>query len=101
VLGRCDLVLHGHRHVPSARVLDPWGPRPLRVYNAGSSISRGGVHVFSHAVGVLCAQPQWLRVGGQGTEVVTQAPPYQTIEYRLSSRTRRPSEGIRVATAAA
>lgn len=35
--GRCDLVLHGHRHRPSELVLDAAGPRPLRVVNAGST----------------------------------------------------------------
>lgn len=35
--GRCDLVLHGHRHRPSEVVLDAMGPRPLRVMNAGST----------------------------------------------------------------
>jgi Icc protein len=35
--GRCDLVLHGHRHQPSEVVLDATGARPLRVINAGST----------------------------------------------------------------
>lgn len=35
--GRCDLVLHGHRHRPSEVVLDATGARPLRVVNAGST----------------------------------------------------------------
>jgi 3',5'-cyclic AMP phosphodiesterase CpdA len=35
--GRCDLVLHGHRHRPSEVVLEATGTRPLRVVNAGSS----------------------------------------------------------------
>lgn len=37
--GRCDLVLHGHRHHPSEVVLDAGGARPLRVLNAGSTTS--------------------------------------------------------------
>ncbi|HEY0714650.1 MAG TPA: metallophosphoesterase, partial [Polyangia bacterium] len=59
-LGRSDLVLHGHRHVPAASVLDPEGVRPLRVYNAGSSVERGGMHVFAHRGGELQGSPAWL-----------------------------------------
>ncbi|HEY0707072.1 MAG TPA: metallophosphoesterase [Polyangia bacterium] len=61
--GRCDLVLHGHRHVPAATVLDPEGARPLRLYNAGSSIERGGMQVFSHRAGQLLGAPAWLAPG--------------------------------------
>jgi len=41
IRGKCDLVLHGHRHVPSELVLDANGPRPLRVLNAGSTVELG------------------------------------------------------------
>ena len=51
--GRCDLVLHGHRHVPSiARPLAAGG-RPLTVVNAGSSPGLGGARVFAHEDGVV------------------------------------------------
>jgi Icc protein len=80
--GRCDLVLHGHRHVPSARVLDPTGPRPLRVHNAGSTIARGGMIVFSHLGGALVGEPGWLQVGSDQPPAAT--PPYQPAEYHLS-----------------
>ena len=47
VRGRCDLVLHGHRHVPrGARLFGP--PRPMHVFNAGSSTELARVRVFAH-----------------------------------------------------
>jgi 3',5'-cyclic AMP phosphodiesterase CpdA len=55
--GRCDLLLHGHRHVPAELVLDQDGPRPLRVVNAGSTTGLGRTRVFCHAGG---------RVTGEG-----------------------------------
>ena len=54
--GRCDLVLHGHRHVAAERVVE--GPRPLRVVNAGSSPELG-VRLFAHAGGQVLAE-RWL-----------------------------------------
>jgi 3',5'-cyclic AMP phosphodiesterase CpdA len=85
-LGRCDLVLHGHRHVPAAKILDPAGARPLRVYNAGCSLARGGVNVFSHLGGALAGEPRWLRVGGDRANGTADGPPpYQSTEYRLAS----------------
>ena len=83
-LGRCDLVLHGHRHVPSAKVLDPFGSRPLRVYNAGCSLARGGVNVFAHLAGTLRGEPRWLRVGPPGAQTFIDPPPYASTEYRLA-----------------
>jgi 3',5'-cyclic-AMP phosphodiesterase len=56
--GRCDLVLHGHRHVPAERLLG--GPRPLAIYNAGSSPDLGRIRIFRHRGGALAAEPQWL-----------------------------------------
>jgi Icc protein len=82
-LGRCDLVLHGHRHVPSARVLDPTGPRPLRVYNAGCTTDRRGMNVFSHAAGVLDGEPRWLQVRPSDAPGFLEIPPYESTEYRL------------------
>jgi Icc protein len=60
VRGRCDLVLHGHRHVPREIHLGAPGERPLGLYNAGSSTELARVRVFSHADGVLLAPPRWL-----------------------------------------
>jgi Icc protein len=82
-LGRCDLILHGHRHIPSARILAPAGPRPLRIYNAGCTTARGGMNVFSHAAGVLDSEPRWLQVGPSDAPGFLEIPPYQSAEYRL------------------
>ncbi len=84
-LGRCDLVLHGHRHVPAANVLDPNGARPLRIYNAGSSIERGGMAVFRHIDGALLGPPAWLRPFATASDRTPGPTPYQTGEYRLTS----------------
>jgi 3',5'-cyclic AMP phosphodiesterase CpdA len=61
VLGRCDLVLHGHRHIPAERVLEEDGPRPLRILNAGSSTDLGRFRVFRHSDGRLLGEPEWCR----------------------------------------
>lgn len=60
--GRCDLVLHGHRHVP--REVKPWPAdlRPLTIYNAGSSTEMGGGRLFLHQEGRLLGSPEWLGV---------------------------------------
>jgi len=62
VRGRCDLVLHGHRHVP--RGVRLFGPvRPLHLFNAGSSTDLLRVRVFSHdGAGKLLGGPLWLDV---------------------------------------
>jgi 3',5'-cyclic AMP phosphodiesterase CpdA len=45
---RCDLVLHGHRHVPS--VASPWpgDSRALAIFNAGCSPDLGRVRLYHH-----------------------------------------------------
>jgi len=58
--GRCDLVLHGHRHVPRALTLFGSDARPLGLYNAGCSPALGRFRVFAHAAGKLCGAPGWL-----------------------------------------
>jgi 3',5'-cyclic-AMP phosphodiesterase len=62
VRGRCDLVLHGHRHVPAELVLDGEGPRPLRVVNAGSTTRIGHARLFVHAAGRVTGEA-WLAIG--------------------------------------
>ena len=57
--GRCDLVLHGHRHVPSGASPFPGDARPLAVVNAGCSPELGGARVFSHEDGALVGS-RWL-----------------------------------------
>ncbi len=56
VQGRCDVVLHGHRHTP--RQVRLAGERPLSVYNAGSSTELGAFRVFEHDGGRL-REPRW------------------------------------------
>jgi Icc protein len=64
VRGRCDLVLHGHRHHPSTVRLFQDDRRPLSVCNAGSSTALAGARVFRHQGGRLVAQPAWMFLGG-------------------------------------
>jgi Icc protein len=59
IRGRCDLVLHGHRHTPRGlRVFDD--RRPVRVFNAGSSTELGRACIFTHVAGALTTGPWWL-----------------------------------------
>ncbi len=60
--GRCDLVLHGHRHRAAEHTLDAAGPRPLRVLNAGSTPELGRARLLAHERGRLLAQA-WLGSG--------------------------------------
>lgn len=60
VKGRCDLVLHGHRHVPREIHLFTDSGRPLALYNAGSSTELGRVRVFTHEAGLMNIGPRWL-----------------------------------------
>lgn len=68
VQGRCDLILHGHRHVPREFELSTAGGPSLRIYNAGSSTELGGFRLFHHKEGSLLAPPAWKRTS------VPQAP---------------------------
>jgi 3',5'-cyclic-AMP phosphodiesterase len=75
VAGRCDLLLHGHRHVPRRRLLGSGGARPLGIYNAGSSVELGWARVFEHDGGRIIAPPSRLHarsgptfVGDHGVE---------------------------------
>jgi Icc protein len=61
--GRCDLVLHGHRHAPQSTTLFAEDARPLSIYNAGSSTELSQVRVFSHGAGRIIGQPTWLATG--------------------------------------
>jgi 3',5'-cyclic AMP phosphodiesterase CpdA len=58
--GRCDLVLHGHRHTPGTATFDDGGARPLSIFNAGSSTELGGARVFWHSAGHIQGGPAWL-----------------------------------------
>jgi 3',5'-cyclic AMP phosphodiesterase CpdA len=63
IRGRCDLVLHGHRHTPSELVLGAASSRPLRVMNAGSTTQLGRVRLLAAREGRL-ASDAWLEIGG-------------------------------------
>ena len=58
--GRCDVLLHGHRHVPRALRMFEDTDRPLRVFNAGSSTGMSRARVFTHGAGALASDPFWL-----------------------------------------
>jgi 3',5'-cyclic AMP phosphodiesterase CpdA len=58
--GRCDLILHGHRHVPGHVRMFEDTARPLSVYNAGSSTELERARVFVHAGGRLVGSPSWM-----------------------------------------
>jgi 3',5'-cyclic AMP phosphodiesterase CpdA len=60
VRGRCDLVLHGHRHVPREFHLFADTARPLALYNAGSSAELGRMRVFTHEEGKMTIAPRWM-----------------------------------------
>lgn len=59
IQGRCDLVLHGHRHHPNETVVDTAHGRPLRVFNAGSSTDLGRFRLLQHSEGRLLSEPVW------------------------------------------
>jgi Icc protein len=69
--GRCDLLLHGHRHRPSASHHFGVEGRPLRVINAGSSTELGRVRVLRHHEGRVLGPPRWLHATGHAN--VTEA----------------------------
>jgi 3',5'-cyclic-AMP phosphodiesterase len=62
--GRCDLVLHGHRHAAGERVLAPRAGRALKVLNAGSTPALGKARVIEHLAGVVVSE-HWLEIGGR------------------------------------
>jgi 3',5'-cyclic-AMP phosphodiesterase len=74
VRGRCDLVLHGHRHVPAELVLDGDAERPLRVVNAGCTTGLGLARLFVHAAGRITAE-SWLAAGDPRRPGTPVAPP--------------------------
>ena len=59
VRGRCDLILHGHRHLPRELAVEPCQGRELRIYNSGSSVELAGFRVFSHSAGQRIGDPIW------------------------------------------
>lgn len=60
--GRCDLVVHGHRHAASELIVPSSHGRPLHVMNAGSSPALGRVRIVGHAAGRITSL-RWLELG--------------------------------------
>lgn len=63
--GRCDLVLHGHKHVPAEVVLGADTERPLRVLSAGATGYLRSFRVLSARRDRL-ARSEWLEIEGSG-----------------------------------
>lgn len=63
IQGRCDLLLHGHRHRPSARRVGVDPTRAFHVINAGSSSFMGSVRVLTHESGRLLGMHRCLSIG--------------------------------------
>lgn len=58
LVGRCDLVLHGHRHKPlETRIAG--APRALTIFNAGSSTELEGFRLFRWSDGAVIGKPEW------------------------------------------
>jgi len=73
-IGLCDVLLHGHRHVPRETCFSP-GARPLHVYNAGSSTELWAYRVFNHSDGRLVGSPTWVDVGSADARRQWRCPP--------------------------
>ncbi len=58
--GRCDLVLHGHRHTATAHSIETNSERPTWLFNAGSSTELGRARVFTHRAGHCYGAPSWI-----------------------------------------
>jgi 3',5'-cyclic AMP phosphodiesterase CpdA len=70
--GRCDLVLHGHRHVPADVLLGGDTERPLRVLNAGAPGELSRFRVLS-ARGNRLGEEAWVEVETDGSMPVAGA----------------------------
>lgn len=83
--GRCDLVLHGHRHQPRAFRLFEDGSRPLHLFNAGSSTELGAARLFRHHEGRLVEAPVWWRdqTSRRAAQPTWQEPPFQAPKAAL------------------
>jgi 3',5'-cyclic AMP phosphodiesterase CpdA len=61
--GRCDLVLHGHRHTPNGFRLFANEARPMTVVNAGSTTELGAFRCFSMRQGMRAPEIRWVDAG--------------------------------------
>ncbi|GEJ56451.1 metallophosphoesterase family protein [Anaeromyxobacter diazotrophicus] len=57
--GRCDLVLHGHRHRAAEVAISARAGRALRVLNAGATSELGRARLVTHEAGRVVAE-RWL-----------------------------------------
>ena len=67
--GRCDLVLHGHRHRPGTTTVFSESARPLSVFNAGASADRGHVRLVPARRRSPARAAGLVAPGGQGPAV--------------------------------
>lgn len=77
LLGRCDLVLHGHRHAAGELTIAVPGERPLRVVNAGCTPEAGRLRIVAHSRGRVLEE-RWLecaalRSGDRATDAAARA----------------------------
>ncbi|MGA9522577.1 MAG: metallophosphoesterase [Myxococcaceae bacterium] len=66
--GRCDLILHGHRHIPHELVEGAGYARALRVFNGGATTELMRFRLFTHARGKLVGSPTWIPVGAEAVQ---------------------------------
>lgn len=72
--GRCELIVHGHRHSAGEVLLPPRSAsRPLRILNAGSTPELGRVRLLSASGGHVVAE-RWLELGVTGGRVAIPMP---------------------------
>lgn len=58
--GKCELILHGHRHAATAHSVETSSASPTWMFNAGSSTELRGARVFTHRAGHCFGAPSWL-----------------------------------------
>lgn len=72
LLGRCDLVLHGHRHVPRQLRAQAGKGGGLPIFNAGSTTQLLACRIFDLAAH---ERPQWLQVAPAPKRSPVRMPP--------------------------
>jgi 3',5'-cyclic AMP phosphodiesterase CpdA len=83
VHGRCDLVLHGHRHSPTHKVFERTGVAPLSIFNAGSSSELGRSRIFLHDDGALIGRPWWMAAVDDGVALESVPPEPRPVAARV------------------
>jgi 3',5'-cyclic AMP phosphodiesterase CpdA len=74
ILGRCDLVLHGHRHKANELQVALDRPRPLQILNAGSSTALGWWRHLVHQNRDILAS-SWMDDGQRVVRPIPQPTP--------------------------